>query len=89
MGFFLRPKDTNLDKTNNHINAEAIGVVSDYEDEYTSGAGVAVHKRRHPSQATEPKPGAPLPGGSWRGSVSRTVPSGFGRGTRAGKTGRR
>jgi hypothetical protein len=86
MGFFLRPKDQNLDRTNNHINAEAIGVVSDYEDEYTNDAGVAVHKRRHPSQATEPKQSAPLPSGNWRGPVSRTSASGFGRGTRAGKT---
>jgi hypothetical protein len=55
-GFFLRPKDTNLDKTNNHINAEAIGVVSDYEAEYTGKTGVALHKRRHPSEASEPAP---------------------------------
>lgn len=88
MAFFLRPKDTNLDRTNNHINAEAIRVVSDFEDEYTGQSGVAGHQRRHPSQATEPKPDAPLPGGSWRGAVSRTISSGFGRGTRAGKTGR-
>ncbi len=88
MGFFLRPKDTNLDRANNHINAEAIGVVSDYEDEYTNQAGVAEHKRRHPSNASEARPGAPLPAGR-RGPVSRTVPSGFGRGTRAGKAGRK
>ena len=84
MAFFLRPKDTNLDRTNNHINAEAIGVVSDYEDEYT-GSGVAEHKVRHPSEASEAKGNAPLPGGSWRGAVSKTTPSGFGRGTRAGR----
>ncbi len=88
-GFFLRPKDTNLDRTHAHLNAEAIGVVSDYEDEYTSQTGVAEHKRRHPSNASEAKPNAPLPGGSWRSAVSRTAPSGFGRGTRAGKSGRR
>lgn len=85
-GFFLRPKDTNLDTAHNHINAEPIGVVSDYEDEYVNEAGVAVHKRRHPSQATEPKGNAPLPGGNWRGAVSKTVPSGFGKGTRAGRS---
>jgi len=86
-GFFLRPKDTNLDKSNNHINAEAIGVVSDKEDEYTDQTGVAVHRRRHPSEASEAAPNAPS--GGRVGPVSRTVPSGFGRGTRAGKTGRR
>ncbi len=86
-GFFLRPKDTNLDKGNNHINAEAIGVVADKEDEYTDQTGVAVHKRRHPSEASEAAPNAPS--GGRVGPVSRTVPSGFGRGTRAGKTGRR
>ncbi len=87
MGFFLRPKDTNLDKANNHINAEAIGVVAEFEDEYTDQAGVAVHKRRHPSEASEAAPNAPS--GGRVGAVSRTAPSGFGRGTRAGNTGRR
>ncbi len=86
-GFFLRPKDTNLDKSQNHINAEPIGVVSEFEDEYTDQTGVAVHKRRHPSEASEAAPNAPS--GGRVGPVSRTVPSGFGRGTRAGKTGRR
>ena len=87
MGFFLRPKDTNLDKTNKHINAEAIGVVSDYEAEYTGSDSVAEHRRRHPSEASEAAPSAPS--GGRVGAVSRTVPSGFGRGTRAGKSGRR
>lgn len=87
MGFFLRPKDTNFDKAQNHINAEPIGVVSDYEDEYTNEAGVAVHRRRHPSEASEAAPNAPS--GGRVAPVSRTVPSGFGRGTRAGMTGRR
>ena len=86
-GFFLRPKDTNLDKAQNHINAEPIGVVSEYEDEYTDQTGKAVHKRRHPSEASEAAPNAPS--GGRMGPVSRTIPSGFGRGTRAGKTGRR
>ena len=87
MGFFLRPKDTNRDRAQNHINAEAIGVVSDFEAEYTDQEGVAVHKRRHPSEASEAAPNAPS--GGRVGAVSRTVPSGFGRGTRAGNTGRR
>lgn len=108
MAFFLRPKDQNLDRAHNHINAEAIGVVQDKEDEYlpttgfdstTDGQSGSPHfkdpKRR------EAEPGAPLPTGGapkghtgrgvrgWRGAVSRTVSSGFGRGTRAGQTGRR
>ncbi len=87
MGFFLRPKDTNLDKANNHINAEAIGVVADQEAEYTDQTGVAVHRRRHPSEASEATPNAPS--GGRVGAVSRSTPSGFGRGNRAGKTGRR
>ena len=87
MGFFLRPKDTNRDRTNNHINAEAIGVVSDKESEYTDQTGVAEHRRRHPSEASEAAPNAPS--GGRVGPVSRTAPSGFGRGTRAGNTGRR
>jgi len=79
-GFFLRPKDRNLDRTNNHINAEPIGVVSDYEAEYTNEAGVAEHRRRHPANASEAKSGAPLPGGSWGRAASKSVSSGFGRG---------
>jgi hypothetical protein len=77
-GFFLRPKDTNR-ASNGHINAEPIGVVGEYEEEYTDASGVAVHRRRHPSEATEPKGNAPLPGGSWRGAVSKTGSLGRGR----------
>ena len=55
-GFFLRPKDTNLDRANNHLNAEVVGVVAEYENEYTSQTGLAVHARRHPSNASEPAP---------------------------------
>lgn len=85
MGFFLRPKDTNLDKVNNHINAEAIGFIAKVDSEFTNQTGVAVHKRRHPSQASEAAKSAPS--GGRVGAVSRTVPSGFGKGTRAGNTG--
>jgi len=77
MGFFLRPKDTNLDRANAHINAESIELSDTAQARFTT---------RHPSEAIEAKQDAPLPGGSWRGAVSRTVPSGFGRGTRAGRS---
>lgn len=90
MGFFIRPKDTNRveDGDTSKMNAEAIGVVSEYEDEYTSKTGVADH-HRDPTRR-EAEPGSPLPtGGGGRTAVSRNVPSGFGRGTRAGRTGRR
>jgi len=109
-GYFLRPKDTNRDRADNHLNAEQVGVVADYENEYLpadgsdfdpadDGKSGAFHfkdpKRR------EAEPGAPLPstrnasyrGASptgnrgRRGSVSRNVSSGFGKGTRAGRTG--
>lgn len=104
--FFLRPKDTNLDKTNNHINAETIlpaqdGVDNEYIpvtgfDPSTDGLSGAVH-RRDPVRR-EAEPNAPLPTGGkpagytgavrgWRGSVSKNVKSGFGKGTRAGKSG--
>lgn len=92
-GFFIRPKDTNK-ATNGHFNAEAIGVVDAYEDEYmpttgfnstTDGLSGAVH-RRDPERREAPA-GSPLPGGSWRSAVSTRVASGFGKGTRAGKTG--
>jgi hypothetical protein len=86
-GFFLRPKDTNLDKDKDHINAEAIQPSNEgYEAEYTDKSGVAVHKRRHPNDASEAAPNAPA--GGRPAPVSRSVPSGFGRGTRAGNTGR-
>lgn len=62
-----------------------------------TNAGVARHNRD--PKRREAHPGQPLPTGgkpkgysgtggrSWNGSVSRNVSSGFGRGTRAGKTG--
>jgi len=100
MGFFIRPKDTNRDGTTRKFNAEAVGVVDSYEDEYipTSGFNPAdntsgAEHRRDPVRR-EAEPNAPLPSGGksggsrgWRGPVSRTVPSGFGRGTRAGNSG--
>ena len=100
-GFFIRPKDTNRDGT--HLNAEAIGVVQSYDDEYipTSGHDPATHisgaEHRRDPKRREAAPGSPLPTGGrsagissrgvrgWRGSVSKSVSSGFGRGTRAGK----
>lgn len=93
-GFFLRPKATNLDTAHNHINAEAIGVVQVYEDEYipttgyTSGThGIPAAEHRRDPERKEAPSGSPLPSGSWRGAVSKNTPSGFGKGTRAGKTG--
>lgn len=92
-GFFLRPKDTNK-ASNGHINAEAIGVVDDYENEYiptsgfdtsTDGKSGAVH-RRDPTRREAP-PGYPTPGGNWGSKSATRVASGFGKGTRAGKTG--
>ena len=106
--FFLRPKDTNLDKTNNHINAETILPADGYEDEYigvsgfdpsTDGISGAIH-RKDPKRR-EAEPNSPLPSGgkpagytgtggrSWQGSVSKNVPSGFGRGSRSGRGVRR
>lgn len=62
-GFFLRPKDTNLDRTNNHLNAEAIVMADGANDRYT---------QRAPGEAREARKDAPLPKGNWRGPVSRT-----------------
>jgi len=65
-------------------------------DSATDGLSGSYH-RKDPVRR-EAEPGAPLPTGgrpagytgtggrTWRGSVSRNVPSGFGRGTRAGRT---
>jgi len=81
-GFFLRPKNANIDSnstsTANKLNAEAIGVVSSYEDEYipvtgfdetTDGLSGAIH-RKDPKRR-EASPNAPLPTGSWRNAVGR------------------
>lgn len=95
MGFFIRPKSSTRDDEKGLNHVEAVGVVQDYEDEYIPTSGFdstdntsgAIH-RRDPKRR-EAAPGAPLPSGGWRGAVSRNVSSGFGRGTRAGKTGRR
>jgi len=65
-GFFLRPKDTNLVRTgvNDRLAAEAIVMADGAQARYTT---------RHPSDAREAMANAPLPGGNWRGPVSRTV----------------
>ena len=63
MGFFLRPKDTNLDKANDHINAESIELRDGAQARYT---------QRHPSDAREARKDAPLPSGNWRGGTART-----------------
>ena len=94
-GFFIRPKDTTKNNVNGLVHVEAIGVVQSHEDEYMDTTGHdpgavnsgAIH-RRDPVRR-EAAPGAPLPGGNWSGPVSKSTPSGFGRGTRAGKSGRR
>lgn len=62
MAFFLRPKDTNLDRSNNHINAEPIALSDGAQARYTT---------RHPSQAREAKQDAALPSGNWRGGNTR------------------
>ena len=88
MGFFIRPKDTNRDPNATStatFNAEKVGVVKEYEDEYVLASGVA-HHHRDPTRR-EAEPGSPLPTGGWRGSATKNVSSWFGKGTRAGKTG--
>ena len=97
MGVFLRPKDTNIiGGDNTKLTAEVVGVVQAKEDEYIPGDGTfdsgtdglsGGYHRKDPVRR-EAEPGAPLPTGSARGaSVSRNVPSGFGRGTRSGRGG--
>ncbi len=63
MGFFLRPKSENLDRTNKHINAESIELAD-------GGSGKI--PTLHPSEAREALRTAPLPKGNWRGA-SRQV----------------
>ena len=63
MGFFLRPKDTNLDRDNNHINAESIELAN---------GGTGRIPTLHPSEAREAAKSAPLPSGNWRGGGTRT-----------------
>ena len=63
MGFFLRPKDTNLDRANDHINAEPIELAN---------GGTGKIPTLHPSEAREARRDAPLPSGNWRGGGART-----------------
>jgi hypothetical protein len=65
-GFFLRPKDTNLVRTDayDRLAAEAIVMADGANDRYT---------QRPAGEAREAKANAPLPTGNWRGPVSRTV----------------
>jgi len=80
MGFFIRPKDTNkgtLNDSKTNINAEDIGVVQEYEDEYiettgfdsdTDGLSAARHNRD--PKRREAEPGAPLPTGGRSAGIS-------------------
>lgn len=91
-GFFIRPRSSTKNDPNGLDFVEPIGVVQSYEDEYMGTTGHdpsnvnsgAIH-RRDPLRR-EAAPGAPLPGGSWGRPVSKSTPSGFGKGTRAGKS---
>lgn len=90
-GFFIRPKSSTKSSATGQTYVEEIQVVSAYEQEYTSGSGVAQHYRD--PERREAEPGYSLPTGgrskgisggvrSWNGPVSKSVPSGFGRGRR-------
>ncbi len=80
MAFFIRPKDTNKGTVNDSKtkhNAEAIGVVQEYEDEYigvdnfdpsTDGQGAARHNRD--PRRREANPGDPLPTGGRSAGIS-------------------
>jgi hypothetical protein len=91
-GFYIMPKASNKVNDNGLVNVESIAVVQAYDDEYMETTGHnpgnvnsgAVH-RRDPIRR-EAAPGSPLPGGSWNRGSSKTVSSGFGKGTRAGKS---
>ena len=63
-GFFLRPKSQNRDRTNDHINAEAIAMADGANDRYT---------QRAPGDAREAGPNSPLPGGNWRSGGKRIM----------------
>jgi hypothetical protein len=80
-GFFIRPKDTNIDSnstsTSGKLNAEAIAVVTAYDNEYipvtgfdsdTDGLSGAIH-RRDPIRREAP-PGSPLPTGGRSAGIS-------------------
>lgn len=97
MGVFLRPKDTNIiNGDNTKLTAEKIGVALEFDNEYIPNDGTfnslinGLSTARHNRDVTrrEAPAGSPLPGGNWRGAVSKNVPSGFGKGTRTGKSGK-
>lgn len=80
MGFFIRPKKSNkgtLNDSKTDLNAEAIGVVQEYEDEYieptgfdpdTDGKSGGRH-HKDPNRR-EAEPGAPLPTGGRSAGIS-------------------
>jgi len=80
MGHFIRPKDTNkgtLNDSKTNYNAEAVGVVAEYENEYmglsgfdptVSGLSGAIH-RKDPIRR-EASPGDPLPTGGRSAGIS-------------------
>ncbi len=61
MGFFLRPKDTNLDREHNHLNAEPVEMAAGAQDRYSRLGG-----------GREALKSAPLPSGNWRGGSTKT-----------------
>lgn len=81
MGFFIRPKGSNkgtLNDSKTKYNAEDIGVVQEYEDEYiesnttfdpaTDGKSGGKHFRD--PKRREAEPGAPLPTGGRSAGIS-------------------
>lgn len=80
MAFFIRPKDSNkgtLNDSKTKYNAEAIGVVQEYEDEYIeptgfdSGTdGISGGKHHRDPIRREAAPNSPLPTGGRSAGIS-------------------
>jgi len=80
MGHFIRPKGSNKGTTNDsktNFNAEDIGVVQEYEDEYieTTGFdpstdGISGGKHHRDPTRREAEPNAPLPTGGRSAGIS-------------------
>ena len=80
MSFFIRPKDTNrgtLNDSKTKYNAEAIGVVQDYENEYigvdsfdSSTDGLSGGRHNKDPKRREANPNDPLPTGGRSAGIS-------------------
>jgi len=82
-GYMIRPKSSTKKSATGMTYVEEIVPVATEDNLFTDGTNVTPQNRKPAGNAIEAPPGYPSSPAN-RGPVSKNVPSGFGRGTRAG-----